>query len=184
MFDVLGISGSPRKGNTEILVKRALDICKNKKLSTEFISLADKKIYPFGIDIKDDSEEVLNLMTKARAIIVGSPTYFANISSNLKALFEKSIQLRRNNMQLRNKIGGAIAVGATRNGGQEFTILAIHNFMLLHEMIIVSDKDSAHFGGICIGTKPGDVLNDIEGLKTIDNLALKIVEILEFENKK
>ncbi|MFN3527560.1 MAG: flavodoxin family protein [Candidatus Altarchaeaceae archaeon] len=182
MIDVLGISGSPIKnGNTEILIKYALKICEDNGLKTNFVSLADKKIYPLGINENDDSKEIIDLMRNSRAIIIGSPTYFGNISANLKALFDKTLPLRKN-MELRNKIGGAIAVGGSRNGGQEFTILAIHNFMLIHEMIVVSDKNTAHFGGICVGRNPGDVLNDKDGLKTVENLALKISEILKSFN--
>ncbi len=38
---------------------------------------------------------------------------------------------------LRDKIGGAIVVGANRNPGQETTIQAIHCFFLVHHMIVV-----------------------------------------------
>lgn len=166
-IDVLGISGSPRKGNTEILVKRALEVCEKEGLKTKFVSLAD-----------NDINEILDYMSDARAIIIGSPVYFANVPAKLKELMDRTLPLRREK-KLKNKIGGAIAVGGSRNGGQEFTILAIHNFMLLHEMIVVSDKDTAHFGGIAVGRNPGDVLNDEEGLKTTENLAKRIAEILK-----
>lgn len=182
MIDVLGISGSPRKGgNTEILVKHALEICKNDGLKTEFISLAEKKIYPLGVGEDseyDNASEILDSMKNSKAIIIGSPVYFGTVSANLKALFDRTLPLRRNNMQLRNKIGGAIAVGGSRNGGQELTIQTIHNFMLIHEMIVVSDRETAHFGGICVGRNPGDVLNDKEGLKTVENLAIKISKLI------
>ncbi len=168
-IDVLGISGSPRKGNTEILVKKALDVCEAEGLKTKIISLAN--------DINTD--EILGYMCDARAIIIGSPTYFANVPAKLKEIMDKTIILRQQGRKLKNKIGGAIAVGGSRNGGQEYVILAIHNFMLIHEMLIVSDKDTAHFGGIAVARNVGDVLNDKDGLKTTENLAKKIVEILK-----
>jgi len=40
---------------------------------------------------------------------------------------------------LRDKVGGAMAVAAHRNGGQEFTVLAIETFFRIHGMIIVTD---------------------------------------------
>ncbi len=167
-IDVLGISGSPRKGNTEILVKKALDVCESEGLKTKLVSLAD--------DISTD--EILGYMCDARAIIIGSPTYFANVPAKLKDLMDKTIILRRQGRKLKNKIGGAIAVGGSRNGGQEYVILAIHNFMLIHEMLVVSDKDTAHFGGIASGRNLGDVVNDKEGLETTENLGKRLVEIL------
>jgi len=167
--DVLGISGSTRHGNTEILVKKALDVCEAEGLKTKFVSLAD--------DI--NTNEILDYMSDARAIIIGSPTYFANVPAKLKELMDKTIVLRRNGFKLKNKIGGAIAVGGSRNGGQEYVILAIHNFMLIHEMLVVSDKDTAHFGGIAVARNPGDALNDREGLETTENLGKRIAEILK-----
>jgi len=168
-IDVLGISGSPRKGNTEILVKKALDICEADGLKTKIISLSD--------DIPMD--EILDDMCDARAIIIGSPAYFANVPAKLKNLMDKTIILRRQGRKLKNKFGGAIAVGGHRNGGQEYVILAIHNFMLIHEMLVIGDKDTAHFGGIAVAKNLGDVLNDKDGLETTENLAKRIVEILK-----
>jgi len=171
-IDVLGISGSPRHGNTEILVKKALEVCEKEGLKTKFLSLAD--------DI--NANEILDIMVDARAIIIGSPTYFANVPAKLKELMDKTIVLRQQGKKLKNKIGGAIAVGGSRNGGQEYVILAIHNFMLIHEMIVVSDKDTAHFGGIAVGRNIGDVLNDKEGIQTAENLGKKIAEVLKNKN--
>lgn len=149
---ILGISGSPRKGgNTEILARRALNICKLKG-------------------------EIFEKMKSADAILIGSPTYFASVSAQLKALSERSLPLRTDNYKLSGKVGGAIAVGGSRNGGQEFVLREIQNWMLLQEMVIVADRKTAHFGGIAVGRNPGDVLNDDTGLTTVENLAEKVFE--------
>ncbi len=189
---ILGISGSHRtNGNTEILVKNALDVCKENGAEVEFINLADLKIgyctdcnhcvkeNQFKCPIDDDVPEIFEKMVNSDAIIIGSPTYFACISAKLKALFDRSLPLRRGNYKLSGKIGGAIAVGGSRNGGQEFVTTAIHNWMLLQEMIVVADKKTAHFGGIAVGRKLGEVLNDGVGLQTVENLALNVVETLK-----
>lgn len=191
-MEILGISGSHRtNGNTEILVKRALDVCKNNGAETEFINLANLKIgyctdcnhcvneNRFRCPIDDDVPEILEKMAEADAIIIGSPTYFACISGKLKAFFDRSLPLRRDNYRLSEKAGGAIAVGGSRNGGQEFVTMAIHNWMLLQEMIVVSDKKTAHFGGIAVSRKSGEVLNDEVGLQTVENLALKMIETVK-----
>lgn len=188
---ILGISGSHRnEGNTDLLVKKALEVCEKKGLETEFISLSNKKIEfcthcdackepPHKCVINDDVFEILEKMKNSDAIILGSPTYFASVSGRLKALFDRTLPLRRNNLQLSGKLGGAIAIGGSRNGGQEFVAMQIHNWMLLHEMVVVSDKTTAHFGGIAVGRKPGDALEDKTGLQTVENLALKICETLK-----
>jgi len=188
---ILGISGSHRlEGNTDLLVKRALEVCKKEGAETEFISLSNLNIEfcshcdacrepPHQCPKDDDVAEILEKIKNSNAIIIGSPTYFASVSGRLKALFDRSLPLRRNNYQLRGKVGGAIAIGGSRNGGQEFVAMQIHNWMLLHEMLVVSDKTTAHFGGIAVGRNPGDALNDETGLKTVENLALKVCEVLK-----
>jgi len=186
---ILGISGSHRaEGNTDLLVKRALEVCNKERFETEFISLSNLRIeFCSHCDLcreskcpkDDDVAGILEKMRNSSAIIIGSPTYFASVSGKLKALFDRTLPLRRNNFQLAGKLGGAIAVGGSRNGGQEFVTMQIHNWMLLHEMLAVSDKTTAHFGGIAVGRNPGDVLKDETGLKTADNLALKVCEVLK-----
>lgn len=183
---VLGIGGSHKKdGNTDLLVKRALDLCKENNLEVEFISLAEKNIQPCEdcnhckenekCKIDDDVNAILDKMRETDALIVGSPTYFASVSGKLKMLMDRTLPLRRNNFQLSGKLGGAIAIGGSRNGGQEFVLMEIHNWMLLHEMLVLGDKKTAHFGGIAVGRNPGDVLQDKIGLETVDNLAKNLV---------
>lgn len=185
---VIGISGSHRHGNTDDLVKKALEICAGGGLETEFISLADLRIEyctdcdtcrsEFKCSITDDAFSILEKMAKADAIIIGSPVYFASVSGKLKALLDRTLPLRRNGMKLGGKFGGAIAVGGSRNGGQEFTIRDIQNWMLLHEMAVVSDKKTAHFGGAAWGRHRGDAIKDETGVDTVVNLSKRVVEVL------
>ena len=188
---IIGISGSPRSdGNTDILVKRALDICKGKGAKTEFISLSGLdmeycsdcdfcvKENQFRCSKDDDISGILEKMKDSDGIIVGSPAYFASVSGRLKTLFDRTLPLRRDNFKLSGKVGGAIATGGSRNGGQEFVTRDIHNWMLIQEMIVVSDRKTAHFGGIAVGRNPGDVLEDRFGLKTVDNLAERVFEVV------
>ena len=186
---VLGISGSPRKdGNTSTLVKKALAACKSRGAETQLIELAGKDI-KYCTDCnncieengyrclkKDDVESILESMKKADAIIVGSPTYFASVSGQLKTLFDRTLPLRRNGMALSGKVGGAISVGGSRNGGQENVIRDIQNWMMVHEMVVVSDKKTAHFGGISVARRLGDAEKDETGLTTAENLGIKVYE--------
>ncbi len=184
---IVGISGSPRGGgNTDTLVRRALELCEKKGAGVEFIPLSGKKIgycegcfscRRNGCVKDDDAGEIFDSMEKADALIIGSPTYFSSVSGRLKSLFDRSLPLRSGGYRLGNKVGGAIAVGGSRNGGQEFAVRCIHNWMLLHEMIVVGDRETAHFGGICVGKNPGDVLEDRTGLRTVDNLALHVLDV-------
>jgi multimeric flavodoxin WrbA len=186
---ILGISGSPRKeANTDTLVKKALDACKKNGADTEFISLAGKEIKycdycdactektGYTCPKTDDVAGILEAMKAADAIIIGSPTYFASVSGQLKTLFDRTLPLRRNAFQLSGKVGGAIGVGGSRNGGQENVVRDIQNWMLVHEMIVVGDKKTAHFGGISVARRPGDAEKDELGLTTSENLGIKVYE--------
>ena len=77
----------------------------------------------------------------------------------------------RTDFKLKNKVGGAISVGGFRNGGQETTISAIQEFMLIHDVIIVGDgAPLAHYGGTGVGVPKDKAEKDIIGLETSRNL--------------
>jgi multimeric flavodoxin WrbA len=187
-FKVLGISGSPRKGNTDALVKKALEVCREGGLETDFISLADFNVVycddcnfcrtDYGCSKDDGVQEILDKMESADALIIGSPTYFGSVSGKLKSLFDRTLPMRRHGFKLSGKIGGAIAVGGSRNGGQEFVIQTIHHWMLIHGMVVVSDRKTSHFGGISVARNPGDALADSEGMETVRNLSENIIKTL------
>lgn len=184
---ILGISAGKPEGNTEILVKAALEECEGE---TRFISLWDKKIN-LCVDCgkcreqdycwqKDDMKEIHELLEKADGIIIGSPTYFANISARLALMFDRSLPLRRRGFKLKNKVGGAIAVGGSRNGGQEFVVKTIQNWFTLQGAIVVGDDvPTAHFGGIGWGMKKGDTAKDEPGQTTARNLGKHVSEVVK-----
>lgn len=189
-ISILGISGSTRKGgNTTDLVKKALEACKDKGAEIELIDLSDKEILfcdycnactaetKYSCPKEDDVSAILESMKAADGIIVGSPTYLASVSGKLKTLFDRTIPLRRNDFRLSKKVGGAIAVGGSRNGGQEYVIKDIHNWMLVHGMVVVSDQKYSHFGGIAVARKQGDALLDETGVATSVNLGLQVYEV-------
>ena len=189
---ILGICGSPRdKSNTELALRVALDEVKKESIETDVVLLGGKKIEQCthcnlcadgSCPVDDDAKEILQKMTEADGIIIATPTYFADVSGLIKTLMDRTVALRRGGMLLKNKIGGAIAVGASRNGGQEHACMTIIRFMLLHEMIIVSDEKTAHFGGIGVGSSKNKeaVLTDETGLQTIRNIGAKVAKLVKY----
>ncbi len=181
-MDVLIISGSPRKNkNCEKLAEYAKEKLIGYGLKVKILKLSELHISAcnacnyckekFECKIKDDMQKVYEDLINAKALLIISPTYFGNVSAQLKAFMDRTLVLRRNNFMLKDKFGGAIAIGGSRNGGQEFVINAIHNFFHIHGMIPLGDD--AHFGGILYGSA-----EDRIGLKTVDNLLLKIRRLL------
>ena len=159
MVKIIGIIGSPRKkGNTAFLVEKALEMT--------------------GECPKDD--EINHLLIKiqeAHGLIIGSPVYFGNVSAQLKMFMDRSRPLR-SDFKLKDKVGGAIAVGGSRNGGQETAISAIHEFLLIHDAVVVGDGSPlAHYGGTGFAGAEGDIKNDDFGIETSNNLGKRIAEL-------
>jgi len=185
---ILGISGGKKDGNTDYLVKLALDECKTAGHDVGFLNVSEKEIKSCkdcgackkdDCVIEDDMREILLKLENADGIIIGSPVYFGNVSSHISLMFERSLPARRHDFSLKNKVGGGIAVGGSKNGGQEFVLRTITNFFTLHEMVAVGDSaPTAHFGGAGMGKNPGDAANDEEGIKTCRNLGKKVAEVV------
>lgn len=163
---VLGISGSARKkGNTSLMVRKALDgSMKIDGIRTEFIDLSEMSIEnclgceacrrkkSTCVAIKDGMNEIYPKLISCDALIIGSPVYFGDVTGLMKAFIDRTTCLGGNpskelQYSLKWKIGGAIAVGGARHGGQEFTLKTIHNFFLIHGMLVVSGIPSSGYWG-------------------------------------
>lgn len=143
---VLGVSGSPRSGATSRLVRAALRGAEEVSgVATEYVSLAGRRINACdgciacleagGCVIDDDMQPLYRAMLAADAIILGSPVYYGSPSALCKAFMERVAGLGLREKRLRLKVGGAIAAGGSRNGGQETTLLAIHSWFFSNDMI-------------------------------------------------
>jgi multimeric flavodoxin WrbA len=143
---------SPRHGNTEILVKEALDSAKKLEVETEFYSMAGKTINYCNACYKcfssvnpkkpcpefcDAFDEIVPLIKDADGLIIGSPVYYMGVTSQLKAFMDRSISIEAIGYAWRNKVLGCIAVGYDRCGGQETVIKSIQNWAMMHDMILV-----------------------------------------------
>jgi len=119
----------------------------NTKKMAEFIVEGIKKegVEVFLKDVKDvDVDELL----KYDALVIGSPTYYGTMSSEIKKLLDDSVKFHG---RLEGKIGAAFASSANVAGGNETTILDILNAMLIHGMIIQGDPQGDHYGAVAIG---------------------------------
>jgi multimeric flavodoxin WrbA len=177
------ISGSPSVGgNNEMLLDIVIGMIHEKGYETEEILLSKLNVQPCtdcrvckkakNCPIDDDMSGTLDKLETSDALIITSPVFFGCMTAQLKALLDRTILLRRNGFLLKGKVGAALAVGGSRNGGQELTIQAIHSWMHIHGMIVVGD--GAHFGGIA--TKP--VESDEVGLKTVRDTVNMLCETL------
>lgn len=183
---IVAVSCSPRKDRT---TAAALRICleaakaSNPEIETELIDLGGLKIngdlaagIPLAEGERDDFPRIEAKLREAAGIIVGSPVYFSNMSSLCKAFLDRWMVFR-STFALRNKVGGALAVGAARNGGQELTLQTIHAAMLCHDMIIVSEgRPTSRLGGILVSANE-DIVKDEPGLATARSLGRRVSEV-------
>lgn len=180
MMRIVGLSGSPRHGNTEILVREALTAAAEAPVDVEavYVSLAGRKIEPC-VDcqvcatqarpcIKQDDwattiDEVLNPIPDG--LIIGSPVYFFGETALLRALFERCTSLLKGIWvedfptpppDLSRTAAAAIAVGYHRHGGVEHTIGS-----LLHWLMVM--------GCACTGVDyiGGSAWQRVDGLDTV-----------------
>ena len=190
---IVGISCSPRAGQSTYA---AMQVClaaakeSASQIETQLFELADKRVGPCtACDIckqglicgwDDDFGQFIPVLADpaVAAIVIGTPVYFGNMTAQCKAFLDRCVVFRRNGWLLRNKIGGVLAVGRVRNGGQEITLQSVRAAMLCHDMICVSDgRDSAHFGAALVSGLDGGIHADEEGLRTARNLGRRVAEL-------
>jgi multimeric flavodoxin WrbA len=185
---VLAINGSPRKnGNTELLLREVMKAAEKNGVSTELVQLGGKKINGCVACMKckkekdgkchkknDLANEIIAKMIKADAIVIGSPVYFSDLTSEVKALIDVAgYSLGSAGNPLKRKIGAAVV--AVRRAGGIHTFDSINHFFLINEMIVPGSS----YWNIGIGREKGDVLKDEEGMKTMQTLGKNIAWLLE-----
>ena len=185
---IIGIAGSLRKGkSTYKAVELALQSAKtvSPAISTELIELSGLNLDPYiavgsrSSDRPDDFPAVREKLVAPDVfgVLMGSPVYMGLVSSPLKQLFERMLAFRQGGFPLKNKVGGAIAVGAGRNTGVELILQQLIMFMLSQEMILVGDGNPGdHWGGTM--QSQGDELSKDEGsLNTLRGVGKRVAEI-------
>ena len=120
-----------------------------------------------------------------RGVIYISPVYFGGVTSQLKAFFDRTVSLRRNNFFLEGVVAGAVTVGGARNGGQEFTSLDIIKYAMIQGMIVVPDASpTSHFGAaLWSGKVDGDIVAGSEKFDQVENLVKSVIETTKRLNR-
>ncbi len=184
---VIAFNGSARKdGNTSILIKTVLERIEAAGIETELIWLGNKPLggcmacykclkNKDGRCAQDDlMNEYLEKMLQADGIILGSPTYFADVSCNMKALIERCGMVSRvNDDMLKRKVGAAVV--AVRRAGAYHVFSSLNSFFLIGQMIVVGSS----YWNLGRGKDPGEVRDDAEGMKTMADLGDNMAWLLK-----
>jgi multimeric flavodoxin WrbA len=179
----LAINGSPRPGgNTEILLKKVLEPLEAAGWETEYLRIGGKSVRGCSACMKciekqngrcsiesDCINEYLKKMYAADAIILGSPTYFADVSSELKALIDRAgFVALANGGAFSGKIGAAVI--AVRRGGATHVFDTINHMFLISSMIVPGSL----YWNMGVGCEKKEVLGDEEGLRNMNHLGQTI----------
>jgi len=185
---VIAFNGSARKdGNTSILLNLVLDELKAEGIETEIYSLAgkpiqgciacfkcfEKKNRRCNVE-KDIINECIQKMDEADGILLGSPTYFADVSASMKALIERCGMVGRANTDMyKRKVGAGVV--AVRRAGAIHVFNSLNYFFTINEMIIPGSS----YWNIGIGRQPGEVSGDNEGVQTMKNLGRNMAWLMK-----
>lgn len=176
----VAISASPRKkSNTAILLRRCLDGLATRGITGELIPLRDKTIKGCrACDVcrkkrdkrcntrDDDFHPVFEKMLAADIIVVGSPVYFGSAVPEMMALLDRAGYVSRSNGNLfSRKLGGPIAVA--RRAGHNFTYAQLLLWFMINDMVVPGSS----YWTIAHAREPETVVNDQEGLATVDRFA-------------
>ena len=188
---VVGINGSARKdGNTARLIKVVFAELEKEGIETELIQLSGQAVHGCSACYKcfenqdkrcaitiDCMNGCIEKMVAAAGIVLGSPTYFANVSSEMKALIDRAGMVGRANVDLyKRKIGAAVV--AVRRAGAIQTFNAINEFFFIEQMIVPGSS----YWNIGVGRTPGEVEKDEEGINTMVALGRNMAWLLKKTN--
>lgn len=196
MAKILGVCGSPRgKSGTEYALKTALEEAEKHGVTTELITLRAKKLnFCINCDkcIKENSQKcsihdddmtpLYEKFYNADGYLIASPVYEMSITGQLSVFFDRFRPcwniLKDNGDYFYNKVGGALAVGGARNGGQESTIVEIHNFY--HNLgVIVVNLGAPGYAGASLWSHSGsyeELTKDEQGLENARRIGERVAK--------
>jgi multimeric flavodoxin WrbA len=184
---VVAFNGSPRKkGNTFHAIQIVLEELKKEGIKTELIQLGGSDIRGCRACFKCFEKknkrciqnDAINLfiekMIEAEGIIIGSPIYFSNVSTEVKALIDRAgLVAIANDHLLKRKVGAAVV--AVRRAGATHVYSSINFFFGINHMIIPGSS----YWNLAVGRDPGDILKDKEGISTLRDLGENMAWLME-----
>jgi multimeric flavodoxin WrbA len=185
---VIAFNGSARKdGNTAILVRHVFAELEKEGIETELVQLAGERLRGCiacyqcwqkkdGVcAVKDDIiNDCIEKMKSAHGIILASPTYFADVTSEMKAFMDRTGMVARANGDMFRRKAGA-AVIAVRRGGAIHAFDTLNHYFFIGQMIVPGSS----YWNVGIGRNIGEVENDAEGIQCMKDLGINMAWLLK-----
>jgi len=148
----------------------------SKTGNTETMALAvgkgAEKVGKLEVKVKKADETKNSDLLAADGIVIGSPTYFGQMSAKIKGIIDESVKLHH---KLVGKVGGAFTNSGGTASGAETTLLSIVQTMLIHGMIVQGRADDKHYGVAVTGVPNKEDLSECEELgKRVAKLVLRL----------
>jgi multimeric flavodoxin WrbA len=184
---VVGINGSARKGgNTAMLIEAAFVPLREAGIECELTQVAGKEVRGCTGCRKcweakdrqchgrrDFGNEVITALAAADGILLGSPTYFADVTSEMKAIIDRvGYVSMANGGMLARKPGAAVV--AVRRGGGIHTFDTINHLFAITQMITVGST----YWNLGYGRERGEVAEDAEAMRNMANLGENMAWLL------
>jgi len=185
---VVAINGSARRGaNTAILLGHVMEELRKENIETELVELAGLPMHGCKAcrncsvrknrrcTQEDDAfNSVIEKMDAADGVLLGSPTYVSDVSSEMKALIDRACMVSMaNGGMMRRKVGAGVV--AVRRGGEIHAFDTLNHFFLITEMIV----PGSCYWNMAIGREPGEVERDAEGIRTMNVLGQNMAWLLK-----
>lgn len=185
---VLAINGSPRKGgNTEMMILKVFEALEKEGIETELIQVGGKPIRgcmacykcvemqnETCVITKDPINEIIQKMKEADGIILGSPTYFADVTAEMKAVMDRAgFVTLKNERMLKHKVGASVV--AVRRGGATHVFDTMNHFFQISQMFMVGST----YWNMGYGLQPGEVEQDEEGMANMTDLGQSMAFLIK-----
>jgi multimeric flavodoxin WrbA len=169
------------------MIRHVFRELEKESIETEFVQLAGKKINGCiacyrcfsaknrRCQVTDDiANECIEKMECSEGIILGSPTYFADCTAQMKALIERAgFVSRANDDMFKRKVGAAVV--SVRRAGAIHAYDTINHFFGIGQMIIVGSS----YWNIGVGREIGEIEKDEEGLSTMEVLGRNMAWLMK-----
>lgn len=186
---VVAFNGSPnRGGNTQSAIEIVLAELEKEGIETEIVNLGKKVIRGCTgcgkcfkmknetcIFTDDDVNEWIQKMKSADGIILGSPVHWSGMAGSMKSFLDRAFYVAgaANPGMLRHKVGASV-VAVRRSGGIP-TVHQLNNYINYAEMVM----PSSNYWNVIHGAKPGDSVEDKEGVQIMEVLGKNMAWIMK-----